>query len=35
MTDDQFYYIMVALGFGFGTIFWFLVLWLVFGWGGK
>ena len=30
MTEDQFIYLMAGLGFGFGSIFNFLILWLVF-----
>lgn len=34
MTDEQFYIFMACLGFGFGSLFWFFIIFLVFGWKG-
>lgn len=32
MTEEQFYYLMVSIGFGFGTIFWMFLIYLIFAW---
>lgn len=31
MSDSQFMDLMISVGFGFGSIFWAIVLWLIFG----
>lgn len=32
MSDSQFVELMACLGFGFGSLFWFAFLFLIFGW---
>ena len=32
MNDSQFIQLMAALGFGFGSLFWFVFFFMVFAW---
>lgn len=35
MTEEQFVNLMSALGFGFGSLFWFAFIYFIFGWHGR
>lgn len=35
MTEEQFTYLMAGIGFGFGSLFWAFVIYLVFAWKGN